>query len=104
MKHTYIIAALLLGSVVSAHADVETWRDATKRGRANPELQVDGAYCTRVYGVQHNGEPDSKAYTRCMHKHGWRLESVAREKTWIDPDTGDTCKDIGNDTSWCSNF
>jgi hypothetical protein len=52
--------------------------------------------------------PTPAAYKQCMLSRGWRYQSVKREpapKTWIDSDTGLTCREILNGFgSECSNF
>jgi hypothetical protein len=38
-----------------------------------------------------------------MARHGWRYAYTRREPTWIDPDTGPSCRNEGIATV-CSNF
>ncbi len=98
MKRIVLIAALLLGTGLSAHADTVTYHNVLKQPRNNDQLHEDGYYCV----------PTSTAYKQCMLSRGWRYQFVKREpaqKTWIDPDTGLTCHDIlGGFGSECSNF
>ena len=88
----WILLALLLTSA-PALADSSTWNDITRQHRDDAALNADGHICDAQVG------PDvvTKAYRRCMRAHGWALQRVIREppeKTWIDPDTGDTCRDL----------
>ena len=108
MKRMVLIAALLLGTGLSAHADTVTYHNVLKPPRNNDQLHEDGYYCDAQIGPDRNGVPTSAAYKQCMLSRGWRYQFVKREpapKTWIDPDTGLTCHDIlGGFGSECSNF
>jgi hypothetical protein len=108
MKRMVLIAALLLGTGLSAHADSVTYTNTLKTPRGDDQLHEDGYYCDSVVGPDRNGVPTSAVYKGCMRSRGWRYRFTRREappKTWIDPDTGLTCHDIlGGFGSECSNF
>jgi hypothetical protein len=108
MKRMVLIAALLLGTGLSAHADTVTYHNVLKAPRDTDQLHEDGYSCDAQVGADRNGVPTSAAYKQCMLSRGWRYQSVKREsapQTWIDPDTGLTCHDIlGGFGSECSNF
>jgi hypothetical protein len=103
MKRITLVTALLLGGIAAAQADVSTYAP-TRRG-GDTDLAAATAYCDQRLGPVMNGETTPPAYKRCMASYGWRYLSTAREHTWIDPDTGDTCHDIlGGLGSSCGNF
>jgi hypothetical protein len=103
MKRITLVTALLLGSIVAAHADTSTYAP-TRRG-GNTDLMSAAGYCDQRFGPVRNGEITPASYKKCMASYGWRYLSTAREHTWIDPDTGDTCHDIlGGLGSSCGNF
>jgi hypothetical protein len=108
MKRMVLIAALLLGTSLSAHADMVTYHNIFKIPRNDDQLHQDGYYCDAQVGPDKNGVPTSAAYKQCMLSRGWRYQFVKREpapKTWIDSDTGLTCHEILNGFgSVCSNF
>ena len=108
MKRLVLIAALLLGTGLSAYADTATYHNVLKQPRNDDQLHEDGYYCDAQVGPDRNGVPTSAAYKQCMLIRGWRYQSVEREpaaKTWIDSDTGLTCREILNGFgSECSNF
>jgi hypothetical protein len=92
-----LIAALLLGTGLSAHADMVTYHNILKAPRNDDQLHQDGYSCDAQVGPGKNGVPTSAAYKRCMLGRGWRYQSIKREpapKTWIDSDTGLTCHEI----------
>jgi hypothetical protein len=103
----WILLALMLASS-PALADSSIWNDVTRQHRDDAALNADGHICDAQVGAD---VVSSRAYKRCMRAHGWALQRVIREppeKTWIDPDTGDTCRDLKvNGTvigSSCGNF
>jgi hypothetical protein len=103
MKRLVLVTMLLLGGGIAAHADTSTY--TSKIPRSDADLQAAGDYCDQMLGPVHNGEITPLKYKRCMLSRGWRYQSTAREHTWIDPDTGDTCHDIlGGVGSSCGNF
>jgi len=110
VRHLTLAAALLLMGALAAHADTDHWVNTLKHPRTNPDAaaQADAASCTRLVGPNLNGRPTPAAFKRCMAARGWRLdytERTPRAKTWIDPETGLTCRDIlGGLGSSCSNF
>ena len=104
-----VLAAMLASS--PAFADRNVWLDITRQNRDDAVLNEAGRACDLKVGPDQNGKPTSVAYKRCMGAYGWRLQKTIHEppeKTWIDPDTGDTCRDLKlNGTvigSSCGNF
>jgi hypothetical protein len=112
MKRMILATVLLFGSALGAHADKDIWVSSLKHPRKNPNAaaQVDADYCTQTVGPNLNGRPTPVRFKRCMASRGWRYnhterQRTAREHTWIDPETGLTCRDIlGGLGSSCSNF
>jgi hypothetical protein len=108
MKRMFLVAALVLGAGLSAHADNTVYINILKHPRGDAELQADGRYCDLRVGPDRNGVPTLAAYKRCMLSRGWRYSyrtRTPREHTWIDPETGLRCHDIlGGIGSSCSNF
>jgi hypothetical protein len=108
MKRAVLAAVLVLGAGFGAQADNTVYVNILKRPRGDTALQADAQYCDQRVGHDRNGRPTSAAYKRCMLSRGWRFQyttRTAREKTWIDPETGLTCRDIlGGAGSSCSNF
>jgi hypothetical protein len=103
MKRLVLVTMLLLGGGLAAHADTSTY--TSKIPRSDADLRAAGDYCDQMLGPVHNGEITPLKYKRCMLSRGWRYQSTAREQTWIDPDTGDTCHDIlGGAGSSCGNL
>ena len=92
----WLALALVLLST-PALADQTIWNDVTRQHRDDSLLHQDGQACDAQVGPDGNGTPTTPAYKRCMRSHGWVLQRVIKEppeKTWIDPDTGDTCRDL----------
>jgi hypothetical protein len=108
MKRTILVAVLVLGAGLGARADNTVYTNTLKRPRGDVELHADGRYCDQRVGPDRNGVATSAAYKKCMLSRGWRFRYTTRtkpEKTWIDPETGLTCRDIlGGAGSSCSNF
>lgn len=105
MKRVILGSLIVLGTVVSVHADTSTYYWRGKGQGTDAQLQAAGQLCDQRYGADKNGAPTSAPYKKCMVRQGWLYGHTAREKTWIDPDTGDTCHDIlGGAGSSCGNF
>jgi len=100
-------ALLLIGGVLNAHADNDVYNSATKHDRSDAELQNDTDSCAQKFGAPKNGTKTSSQFKRCMLGHGWRFSHTVRVHTWIDPDTGLTCRHgtfMGVPSSDCSNM
>jgi hypothetical protein len=98
-------ALLLLGSGLAAQADTSQYTNLLKQPRDDDALAADARYCEDRVGPDRNGVPTSPAYKRCMRTRGWRFDYTKAQKTWIDPDTGDTCHEIlGGLGSSCGNI
>jgi hypothetical protein len=112
MKRLILAMVLLGGGVLGAQADKDIWVSALKQPRDDPNAaaQIDADYCTRMVGPDLNGKPTPAGFKRCMASRGWRYghtiqQRATPEHTWIDPETGLTCRDIlGGLGSSCSNF
>ena len=110
MKRAAIVALLLMGGVLNAHADNDVWNPTTKYARSDAELHAASAACAQIYGAPDNGTETSRQFKRCMLGHGWRFSHTVRERspgTWIDPETGLTCRHssfMGVPSSDCSNM
>jgi hypothetical protein len=105
MKRIALAALLLVGGVAAAQADMSHYTNLLKQQRGDHALHDDAEYCDARVGRDLNGVPTSAAYKRCMRSRGWRFDYTHVRKTWIDPDTGDTCHAIlGGLGSSCGNF
>jgi hypothetical protein len=105
MKRRLLVAALFLAGGAAAQADMSHYTNLLKQPRGNDALHTDAEYCKERAGRDLNGAPTTAAYKRCMRSRGWRFDYTKVRRTWIDPDTGDTCHDIlGGLGSSCGNF
>jgi hypothetical protein len=104
MKRTLIAAALLLGTMLSAHADTSYWDNITKQPRGDDQLHADARYCDLTVGVSPNGVPTPPWYKKCMLSRGWRYTNERHDGTYINR-RGMSCKPIlnGGGTE-CSSF
>ena len=66
MKRMVLIAALLLGTSLSAHADMVTYHNVLKIPRNDDQLHQDGYCCDAQVGPDRNGVPTLAAYKQCM--------------------------------------
>ena len=105
MKRMILATMLVLGSAIAAQADMSHYTNLLRQPRDNDALASDARACDARVGPDRNGVPTSPAYKRCMRGRGWRFDYTKVEKTWIDPDTGDTCHEIlGGLGSSCGNI
>jgi hypothetical protein len=95
MMRIILAISLALGAVVSARADTSTYYWQGKGQWSDAQLQAAAQVCDQRYGVVKNGAITSANYKRCMLRQGWKYGSTAREKTYIDRDTGMSCHDAG---------
>jgi hypothetical protein len=104
MKRAIIAGALLLGTMLTAHADTSFWDNATKQPRGDYELNADAHYCALQVGVDPLGMPTPPAYKKCMLGRGWRYSHQQRDNTYVNR-RGMRCKPIlnGGGTE-CSSF
>ncbi len=110
MKRIVMATALLVAGILNAQADQDIYKSTTKYARGDFELQADTNACSQEFGAPQNGTATPRAYKQCMLNRGWKYQHTVRvrtsaPKTWIDPETGDTCHDIlGGLGSSCGNF
>jgi hypothetical protein len=111
MKRTFIVIALLLGSVAAAQADRDIFVNTLRKPRGDAQRQSDFDYCVRTAGPNVDGRPTPARFKRCMASRGWRYVRTirtARTRYYTDPNQpGLRCHDIvvfGVVGSSCSNF
>jgi hypothetical protein len=92
IKRAVIVAALMTGGVLNAHADNDVWNNTAKYPRNDAELHAASADCAERFGAPDNGAETPRQHKRCMLGHGWRFSHTVRERTWIDPESGLTCR------------
>ena len=95
MKRTILSILFVLGAVIGARADTSTYYWQGKGPWNDAQLQAAAQVCDQHYGVVENGAITSANYKRCMLKQGWKYGSTARVQTYIDSDTGMSCRDVG---------
>ena len=61
MKRLALVAVLLLGSALAAHADNDTYTNVLKAPRSDMELHADVDACAARYGAPQNGVPTSRS-------------------------------------------
>lgn len=88
MKRIILAGLFALSTVAGAHADTSTYVWQGKGQWSDAQLQAAAQVCDQRYGVVENGAVTSGNYKRCMLKQGWRYQSTAREKTFINPQFG----------------
>ena len=81
MKRIVLVAMILLGSVLGAHADHDVYDNITKHPRGDDVLQADTMSCTMMLGAPQNGVPTSRTYKNCMLGHGWRFNHTVHERS-----------------------
>jgi hypothetical protein len=91
MKRLALIALLMLGGAMSAHADNAIYNNILKQPRGDDALHADSAMCDAQFSAPQNGTATSRAYKRCMLSHGWRFGHTIRERAkhddrYPDPD------------------
>jgi hypothetical protein len=95
MKRTILSILFVLGAVIGARADTSTYYWQGKGPWTDAQLQAAAQVCDQHYGVVENGAITSANYKRCMLKQGWKYGSTAHQQSYIDPDTGMSCRSVG---------
>jgi hypothetical protein len=80
MNRSIIAAAMLFGTVLTAHAETDVWVDIRKPWRSNAEMdgavKADARICEREAGVQRG--PLTAKFKQCMLKHHWKFSHAVR--------------------------
>jgi hypothetical protein len=105
---TVSLALAACATIGEARADTDVWNNTAKHARSDDALNADVAACEQRFGELMNGTATSSGFKRCMLQRGWRYGGSRRtpEDTWIDPETGLTCRHstfLGVPSSECSN-
>jgi hypothetical protein len=90
MKHVALVAALLLGSAISASADTDIW---SGRG-STADMMTAAGTCKQQFGASPPGVPTSAEVKRCMRGLGWKFVKTQHDGTWMRG--GQTCHYILN--------
>ena len=91
-----VLAILILGAD-AARADTQIFRDILNPNghtRSQSQKFADGRAC----GASANHTfTNAAAFQTCMRRRGWALDHIvdAPPPTWIDPDNGMECHDVG---------
>src|SRR5579859_398513 len=84
MKRTLVVATLLIGTVLAAHADSNVYDDIAKHKRSDAALQGDVLYCNYLYGMTLRYTTPTAQYRQCMLSRGWRYSHHERDNTYVD--------------------
>ncbi|WP_315832885.1 hypothetical protein [Bradyrhizobium prioriisuperbiae] len=107
MKRVVMVVLVLVGGMRNAQADNDVYNTTRKYARSDAELHADTDACAQKFGMPDNGTATSRQFKQCMLAHGWRFSHTERENTWVDPETGLTCRHgnfMGVPSSDCSNM
>ena len=70
MKRLALIAMLLLGGAINAHADNDIYNNILKQPRGDDALHADSAVCDAQFGAPQNGTATSRQYN-ALHARPW---------------------------------
>jgi hypothetical protein len=82
---------------------IDSYDNILKTKRGNAELQVDTQYCDQQAGAWRITDEPTPDYRKCMLSRGWRYSHSTSPSRWIDPETGDVCRDVSG-AAVCGNF
>ena len=80
MKRLVLIALLLSGSAISAHADNDIYNNILKQQRGDDALHADTAICDAEIGAPQNGQVTSRAI-QALHAQPWLALRPYRPRT-----------------------